>query len=58
MKMVRIDQSYDLEVHYYLGKTNVVVDALSRQVHCCCLEANLFETTLCQEMERLNLGII
>jgi hypothetical protein len=56
--MVRIDQSYDLEVHYYLGKTNVVVDALSRQVHCCCLEANLFETTLCQEMERLNLGII
>jgi hypothetical protein len=27
-------KDYDLEVHYNPGKTNVVVDALSRKAHC------------------------
>jgi hypothetical protein len=27
-------KNYDLEVHYHLGKANVVADALSRKAHC------------------------
>jgi hypothetical protein len=25
---------YELEVHYHLGKANIIVDALSRKAHC------------------------
>jgi hypothetical protein len=49
---------YDLEVHYHPGKANVVADALSRKAFCHCLTVGLLDTTLCQEMERLNLGIM
>jgi hypothetical protein len=27
-------KDYDLEIHYYLGKANVVADALSHKAHC------------------------
>jgi hypothetical protein len=27
-------KDYELELHYHPGKANVVVDALSRKVHC------------------------
>jgi hypothetical protein len=27
-------KDYELEVHYHLGKTNVVADALSQKAHC------------------------
>jgi hypothetical protein len=27
-------KDYELEVHYHLGKANVIVDALSRKAHC------------------------
>ena len=36
----------------------MVADALSRKVACHCLMAKTSENTLCQEMEKLNLGII
>jgi hypothetical protein len=48
---------YDLEVHYHPRKANVVADALSRKEHLCYLAAGLFETTICQELERLNLSM-
>jgi hypothetical protein len=36
----------------------VVADALSPKAVCHCLTVGLPDTTLCQEIERLNLGIM
>jgi hypothetical protein len=47
-----------LENHYHPGKANVVADALSRKASCHCLTIRKPDTTLCQEMEKLNLGIV
>jgi hypothetical protein len=49
-------KDYDLKIHYHLGKANVVADALIRKIFCHCLTVRAPDTTLCQEMERLNLG--
>jgi hypothetical protein len=49
---------YDLEIHYHPGKANVVADALSRKASGHCLTTSTPDTTLCQEMKRLNLGMI
>jgi hypothetical protein len=49
---------YDLEIHYHPGKPNVVADALSRKASYHCLIVRTPDTTLCQEMEKLNLGIV
>jgi hypothetical protein len=57
-RWLELIKDYDLEIHYHLGKVNVVADALSRKTFCHCLTVRAPDTTLCQEMERLNLGII
>jgi hypothetical protein len=36
----------------------VVADALSRKASCHCLTIRIPDTILCQEMEKLNLGIV
>jgi hypothetical protein len=36
----------------------MVADALSRKASCHCLTMKTFDITLCQEMEKLNLGMI
>jgi hypothetical protein len=36
----------------------VVADALTRKASCHCLTVRIPDTTLCQEMEKLNLGMI
>jgi hypothetical protein len=51
-------KDYDLEIHYHPGKANVVTDALSCKAYCHCLIVRTSNTTLCQEMEKLNLGMI
>jgi hypothetical protein len=33
-RWLELIKDYDLEIHYHLGKANVVVDALSRKAHC------------------------
>ena len=33
-RWLELIKDYDLEVHYHLGKANVVADELSRKVHC------------------------
>jgi hypothetical protein len=45
-------------VHYHPGKANVVADALSRKVRCNHLELETVSDPLCQEMRRLNLGVV
>jgi hypothetical protein len=57
-RWLELIKDYDLEVHYHLGKANVVADALSRKSHFNCLTTKLFDRTLCQEMEKLNLEIM
>jgi hypothetical protein len=47
-----------LEIHYHPSKANVVADALSRKVSCHCPMMKTSDITLCQEMEKLNLGMI
>jgi hypothetical protein len=57
-RWLELIKDYDLEIHYHPRKANVVADALSRKVSCHCLTARASDTTLCQEMEKLNLGMI
>ena len=33
-RWLELIKDYELEIHYHLGKANVVADALSRKVHC------------------------
>ena len=51
-------KNYDLEIHYHLGKANVVADALSRKASCSCISATAVHNTLCQEMEKMNLTMV
>ena len=51
-------KDYDLEVHYHLGKANVLADALSRKVHCNHVEVEPYSDTLCEDMRKLNLEVV
>jgi hypothetical protein len=57
-RWLELIKDYDLEVHYHLGKANVVVNALSRKSHCNCLSVKPMDLTLCHELERLNIEIV
>jgi len=51
-------KDYNLEIHYHLGKVNVVVDALSRKGYYHSLMAEVIPPELSQEMEDLRLEIL
>jgi hypothetical protein len=57
-RWLELIKDYDLKVYYHPRKANVVVDALSRKVHCNCLSVKLMDLTLCHELERLNIEIV
>jgi hypothetical protein len=57
-RWLEIIKDYDLEIHYHPEKANVVADALSRRASYHCLTVRTPDTTLCHEMEKLNLGMI
>jgi hypothetical protein len=57
-RWLELIKDYELEIHYHRGKANVVADALSRKASCHCLTTNTSDITLCQEMEKLNMGMI
>jgi hypothetical protein len=57
-RWLELIKDYELEIHYHPGKANMVADALSRKASCHCLTMKASNITLCQEMEKLNLGMI
>jgi hypothetical protein len=57
-RCLELIKDYDLEVHYHPVKANVVVDALSRKVHCNHLELEPVSEPLCEEMRRLHLEVV
>jgi hypothetical protein len=57
-RWLELINDYDLEIHYHPGKANVVADALSRKASCHCLTVRSPNTTLYQEIEKINLGIV
>jgi hypothetical protein len=57
-RWLELIKDYDLEVHYHLGKANVVADALSRKVHCNQLELEPASDPLCEDMTKLNLEVV
>jgi hypothetical protein len=57
-RWLELIKDYELEIHYHRGNANVVADALSRKASCHCLTVKTSDTTLCQVMEKLNLGMI
>jgi hypothetical protein len=57
-RWLELIKDYELEIHYHPGKANVVADALSLKASYHCLTVKTSDITLCQEMEKLNLGMI
>jgi hypothetical protein len=57
-RWLELIKDYELEIHYHPGKANVVADALSHNASCHCLTVKTSDIALCQEMEKLNLGMI
>jgi hypothetical protein len=51
-------KDYDLEIHYHLGKANLVADALSRKEHVHSTIVVQLPDELAKDFERLNLGIV
>jgi hypothetical protein len=57
-RWLELIKDYDLEAHYHPGKANVVVDALSRKVHCNHVEVEPYSDTLCEDMRKLHLEVV
>jgi hypothetical protein len=57
-RWLELIKDYDLEVHYHLGKANVVADALSRKAQCNCVTMDSKVATLCDELRKLNMEVI
>ncbi|WVZ63667.1 hypothetical protein U9M48_013281 [Paspalum notatum var. saurae] len=55
-RWLELIKDYDLEIHYHLGKANVVADALSRKSYVNMAVAFQMPLELCAKFESLNLG--
>jgi hypothetical protein len=51
-------KDYELEIHYHLGKANVVADALSRKSQVNMMAAHPMPYELAKEFDRLSLGFL
>jgi hypothetical protein len=57
-RWLELIQDYDLEVHYHLGKANVVADALGHKSQCNCLTIDSLIAALCDELSKLNMEVV
>jgi hypothetical protein len=51
-------KDYELEIHYHLGKANVVANALSRKIQVNMLVAHPMSFELAKEFDKLRLGFL
>jgi hypothetical protein len=51
-------KDYDLEIHYHLGKANLIADALSQKEHVHVAIVAQLPDELVEDFRRLNLGIV
>src|SRR6266540_2289670 len=56
-RWLELIKDFNLEVHYHLGKANVVADALSRKVHCNYASIRPTVRVLCCEFEQLSMDM-
>jgi hypothetical protein len=57
-RWLELVKDYDLEVHYHLGKANVVADALSRKSQCNYVMMDSRINTLCDELSKMRIEVI
>jgi hypothetical protein len=57
-RWLELIKDYDLEVHYHLGKANVVAYALSQKAQCNCVIMDSKIATLCDELCKLNIEVV
>ncbi|WVZ90041.1 hypothetical protein U9M48_036374, partial [Paspalum notatum var. saurae] len=57
-RWLKLIKDYDMEIHYHLGKANVVADALSRKSYANMALGFMMPHELCEEFERLSLGFL
>jgi hypothetical protein len=57
-RWLELIKDYDLEVHYHLGKANVVADALSQKLQCNCVMMDSCIDTLCDELSNMKIEVI
>jgi hypothetical protein len=55
---LEVIKDYDLEIHYHLGKANLVADALSWKEHVHAAIVAQLPDELVEYFEKLNLGIV
>jgi hypothetical protein len=57
-RWLELIKDYDLEIHYHLGKANLVADALSQKEHVDAAIVAHLPDELVEDFRRLNLGIV
>ncbi|WVZ63291.1 LOW QUALITY PROTEIN: hypothetical protein U9M48_012933 [Paspalum notatum var. saurae] len=57
-RWLELIKDYDLEIHYHLGKANVVADALSRKSYVIMAISFQMPPELCEEFESISLGSV
>jgi hypothetical protein len=57
-RWLELIKDYELEIHYHLGKGNVVADALSRKSQVNLMVAHPMPYELAKEFDRLSLGFL
>jgi hypothetical protein len=57
-RWLELIKDYDLEIHYHLGKVNLVADALSRKEHIHSAIVAQLPEEIVEDFRRLNLGIV